>query len=85
MFAGTDAGGGIAHGRLADEIRALAAAGHPDPLGAASWNARPWLGRPGLEVGAQADLVVYRRDPRQDWSELDAPELIMLRGVPVGR
>ncbi|MBW0117101.1 amidohydrolase family protein, partial [Pseudonocardia abyssalis] len=28
VFAGTDAGGGIAHGRIADEVRALAAAGH---------------------------------------------------------
>ncbi len=80
VFAGTDAGGGIAHGRIADEIRALAAAGHPDPLGAASWLARDWLGRPGVVDGAPADLVVYRTDPRTDSTALDHPELIVLRG-----
>jgi imidazolonepropionase-like amidohydrolase len=80
VFAGTDAGGGIAHGRIADEIRALAAAGHTDPLGAASWNARHWLGRPAPHPGLPADLVVYRTDPRTDLAALDDPALIMLRG-----
>ncbi|MHA6784467.1 amidohydrolase family protein [Pseudonocardia saturnea] len=80
VFAGTDAGGGIAHGRIADEIRALAAAGHTDPLGAASWNARQWLGRPAPRPGVRADLVVYRTDPRTDLAALDEPALIMLRG-----
>ncbi|MGD9988954.1 amidohydrolase family protein [Pseudonocardia sp.] len=80
IFAGTDAGGGIRHGRIADEIAALAAAGHPDPLGAASWAAREWLGRPGLTPGAPADLVVYRDDPRADLTALREPVLIVLRG-----
>ncbi len=80
VYAGTDAGGGIAHGRIADEIRALAAAGHPDPLGAASWHARSWLGRPAPHPGVPADLVVYRSDPRADLSVLDDPALILLRG-----
>lgn len=80
VYAGTDAGGGIAHGRIADEVRALAAAGHTDPLGAASWNARHWLGRPAPHPGAPADLVVYRSDPRADLSVLDEPALILLRG-----
>ncbi|WP_300013266.1 amidohydrolase family protein [Pseudonocardia sp.] len=80
VFAGTDAGGGISHGRIADEIRALAAAGHPDALGAASWHAREWLGRAGLTDGAPADLVVYRTDPRTDPAALDDPALVMLRG-----
>ncbi|GAA4847312.1 amidohydrolase family protein [Pseudonocardia benzenivorans] len=80
VFAGTDAGGGIRHGRIADEIAALAAAGHPDPLGAASWAAREWLGRPGLTPGAPADLVVYRADPRADLGTVREPALIMLRG-----
>ncbi len=64
VYAGTDAGGGIAHGRIADEVVALHRAGHPDALGAASWTARAWLGRPSLEPGAPADLAVYREDPR---------------------
>ena len=80
VYAGTDAGGGIAHGRIADEVRALHAAGHTDALGAASWNARSWLGRPTLHPGASADLVVYRTDPRTDLAALDDPALIMLRG-----
>ncbi|MHA6793252.1 amidohydrolase family protein [Pseudonocardia bannensis] len=80
VFAGTDAGGGIRHGRIADEIAALHAAGHTDALGAASWAAREWLGRPGLDAGAPADLVVYRADPRVDLATLREPALIMLRG-----
>ncbi len=54
-----------------------------DALGAASWAAREWLGRPGLEPGARADLVVYRSDPRADLSVLHEPALVMLRGRPV--
>src|SRR5512133_3479301 len=48
VYAGTDAGGGIRHGRIADEVAGLHAAGVPDALGAASWRARSWLGRPGV-------------------------------------
>jgi imidazolonepropionase-like amidohydrolase len=80
VYAGTDAGGVIAHGRIADEVAALRAAGHPDALGAASWAAREWLGRPGLVPGAPADLVVYPADPRTDPDVLHRPTLIMLRG-----
>jgi len=85
VYAGTDAGGGIDHGRLADEVIALHRAGlsAADALGAASWAAREWLGRPGLELGARADLVVYRTDPRKDLSVLHEPALVMLRGRPV--
>jgi imidazolonepropionase-like amidohydrolase len=82
VFAGTDAGGGIRHGRIADEVAALYAAGVPDALGAASWAARAWLGRPGVELGAPADLVVYRDDPRTDPGALRRPELVLLRGRP---
>lgn len=85
VYAGSDAGGGIAHGRIVDEIVELHAAGHPDALGAASWAARDWLGRPGLAVGAPADLLVYAEDPRIDPARLRAPDLIMLRGRPIAR
>jgi imidazolonepropionase-like amidohydrolase len=85
VYAGTDAGGGINHGRIADEVIALHRAGMSaaDALGAASWAAREWLGRPGLEPGARADLVVYRSDPRADLSVLHEPAVVMLRGRPV--
>jgi imidazolonepropionase-like amidohydrolase len=79
VYAGSDAGGGIAHGRIVDEIEQLHAVGHPDALGAASWAARDWLGRPGLTAGAPADLLVYADDPRSP-DVLREPQLIMLRG-----
>jgi imidazolonepropionase-like amidohydrolase len=82
VYAGTDAGGGIAHGRIADEVAALHAAGHPDALGAASWAAREWLGRPSLQPGRPADLVVYRDDPRRDPAALKDPVVVLLRGRP---
>jgi imidazolonepropionase-like amidohydrolase len=82
VFAGSDAGGGIDHGRVADEIRALHAAGLPAEvaLAAGSWAARDWLGLPGLVEGAPADLVVYDADPRTDLSTLASPARIVLRG-----
>ncbi|MCW2515852.1 MAG: hypothetical protein JWR11_4894 [Mycobacterium sp.] len=81
IYAGTDAGGTIAHGRIADEVAALTTIGMSatDALGAACWDARAWLGRPALEHGASADLVCYADDPRKP-GVLDHPELIMLRG-----
>lgn len=86
VYAGTDAGGGIRHGRIADEIAAMAATGlgARRALGAASWAAREWLGRPGVVAGAPADLVVYREDPRRDPAVLRHPELVLLRGRLVG-
>jgi imidazolonepropionase-like amidohydrolase len=82
VFAGTDAGGGIVHGRIADEVRALHAAGLPAEaaLAAASWSARSWLGLPCIEEGAPADLVVYDADPRADLGTLARPRHILLRG-----
>lgn len=82
IYTGTDAGGGIAHGRIADEILALHAAGlsPTDALAAASWRARAWLGRPGLGHGDPADLVVYREDPRVDLTVVRRPALVVVRG-----
>lgn len=82
VFAGTDAGGGIEHGLIAEEIRALADAGLPAEaaLAAGSWAARDWLGLPCIEDGVPADLVVYDADPRADLSVLARPTLTMLRG-----
>jgi imidazolonepropionase-like amidohydrolase len=87
VFAGTDAGGGIEHGRIAEEIRALADAGLPAEaaLAAGSWAARDWLGLPCLEEGVPADLVVYDADPRADLDVLARPGLTLLRGRVVGR
>jgi len=82
VYAGTDAGGSLAHGRVADEVRELHAAGlsRTAALTAATWGARAWLGRDGLVEGAQADLVVYPADPRLDLGVLAAPTHVVLRG-----
>jgi imidazolonepropionase-like amidohydrolase len=82
IYAGTDAGGGIAHGRIADEVEALKGIGMSatDALGAASWTARRWLWRPGLDHGASADLLCYADDPRQGAAVLNHPGLVILRG-----
>jgi len=79
LLAGTDS---RPHGRVADEIRALAAAGvRPhDALAAGSWAARAYLGLPGLAEGAPADAVVYDADPRTDLGQLDHPRAVILRG-----
>ena len=85
IYAGTDAGGGVGHGRIADEVDALKGIGMSptDALGAAAWDARRWLGRPGLEDGASADLLCYVEDPRRGAAVLNRPDLVVLRGVVV--
>jgi imidazolonepropionase-like amidohydrolase len=83
IYAGTDAGGVLPHGLIAAEVVELAALGlsAEDALGAASWRARDWLGRPSrLDDGAPADFVVYGADPLSDLGVLAAPERIVLRG-----
>jgi imidazolonepropionase-like amidohydrolase len=82
VYAGTDAGGGIAHGRIVDEIVALHEIGMPaeNAIGAASWAARTWLGYRGIEEGAAADLIAYDQDPRADLNALRHPSRIVLRG-----
>jgi imidazolonepropionase-like amidohydrolase len=84
LLAGTDS---RPHGRVANEVRAMAAAGVPahDALGAASWAARAYLGLPGLVPGAPADAVVYADDPRTDLAVLDHPTVVILRGTLVAR
>lgn len=82
VYAGTDAGGGIRHGRIVDEVQALNRVGMTpaQALAAASWAAREWLGFPSLTEGAAADVVVYDTDPRTDLDALRHPKLVMLRG-----
>jgi imidazolonepropionase-like amidohydrolase len=79
ILAGTDS---RPHGKVADEIRALAAAGLSPhvALGAGSWTARDYLGLGGLVPGAPADAVVYDSDPRADLAALSVPRAVLLRG-----
>jgi imidazolonepropionase-like amidohydrolase len=85
IYLGTDAGGSLPHGLVAQEAAELATAGLStiEVLSAATWGARSWLRRPGLDEGASADLVVYQSDPRADIGVLAAPEHIVLRGQVV--
>jgi len=82
IYAGTDAGSEVVHGRIADEVLALHAAGlsPSDALAAASWSAREWLGvADGLAGGSEASFVVYPADP-VDLAVLRHPSHVVLRG-----
>jgi imidazolonepropionase-like amidohydrolase len=84
VLAGSDAGM-VPHGNVAREIEMLRGAG-VEPvaaLAAGSWDARAFLGLPGIEHGAPADLVGFARDPREDPSVLLAPALVILDGAIV--
>ncbi|WP_255952663.1 amidohydrolase family protein [Streptomyces odontomachi] len=86
IYTGTDAGGGLAHGLLVSEVIELVRAGLPvvSALNAATWGARDWLGRPALDEGAPADLVVYEEDPRVEVRTLADPQHVVLNGRVVG-
>ncbi|WP_156669883.1 MULTISPECIES: amidohydrolase family protein [unclassified Mycobacterium] len=82
IYAGSDAGTMVAPGRIADEVEALKGIGMSptQALGSACWEARRWLGRPGLDHGASADLLCYSDDPRSGADVLRRPDLVILRG-----
>lgn len=84
VLAGTDS---LGHGDVVAEIGHLVAAGLPPAaaVGAACWDARRYLGFPGLEEGAPADLVAVAADPRVTPEALRHPSLVMLRGRSANR
>lgn len=81
VLAGTDAGMGP-HGMVRHEIRHVAEAGLPPEaaLAVGSGAARRFLGLPGLEEGAPADLVAHRDDPRRNLGVLAHPSVRILDG-----
>jgi imidazolonepropionase-like amidohydrolase len=85
VYAGTDAGGGIAHGRIVDEVVALAEAGlgRDRALAVATVGARDWLGRPRIEPGAPSDVLVLPADPYADLGVLRHPVAVLRRGRQV--
>ena len=82
IYAGSDAGGSMAHGLISDEVEALKGVGMTptEALGAACWDARRWLGRPALVDGAPADLLCFIEDPRTAAGVLARPDRVVLRG-----
>jgi len=82
IYAGSDAGGNLAHGLIAQEVEALGGIGMSPTaaLGAACWDARRWLGRPGLTDCAAADLLCFAEDPRAGRGVLSRPDRVILRG-----
>jgi imidazolonepropionase-like amidohydrolase len=86
VYVGTDAGGSLAHGLAAQEVERLTRCGLSplEALDAGTWAARAWLGRPALDEGAEADLLVLAGDPREDVTVLQRPSAIVLRGKVIG-
>jgi imidazolonepropionase-like amidohydrolase len=84
VFAGTDAGGTRDHGTIMEEIWALSDVWGEEywdrthfALGAASWQARRWLGEPQiLDDGAPADLLLLDEDPH--WNLYALEDSILL-------
>jgi len=79
LLAGTDE---EPHGSVADEVEVLVRYGVPPraALEAATSGARAYLGLPGLEPGAPADLVTFERDPRDGVDALRTPAAILVAG-----
>lgn len=88
MYAGTDAGGQLPHGLIAQEVLELIAAGIPasEAVAASSWAARAYLlgGSGRIAQGEPADLVVYGDDPRVKPETLLNPVRVILNGHIVG-
>ena len=83
LLIGTDAGGTISHGSLAQEAAEWVSAGLPatEAVAAATWRARAFLGAASISEGASADVVTFASDPREDITALSDPSHVILRGV----
>lgn len=86
VYVGTDAGGSLPHGLVAQEVAELTKAGFStvEAIHAGCWGARAWLGFPGLDEGAEADVTVYQDDPLENIEALAHPSHVVLRGRLVG-
>jgi imidazolonepropionase-like amidohydrolase len=81
VHAGTDAGGFVEHGRVADEVTAMAELiGAKAAMFAASHSARTWLGLPVYDIGAPADLTIYPENPAGDLGVLQHPATVVRAG-----
>lgn len=82
---GTDAGGVIEHGRIAEEMALMIEAQIPvaDVIAAATWRGRELLNVPGFDEGHPADFVIYDADPHANSAELSRPRAVFLAGERV--
>ncbi len=83
VYAGTDAGGGIEHGRIVDEVTALAGVG----MAADDGDRRGLLAGQGMAGLAgprprapRPTCSATATDPRTDLATLRSPSRILLRG-----
>ncbi len=83
MFAGTDAGGFVEHGRIVDEVEAMTAIGLDacGALAAATYSPRDWLGAGTLRPGDRADFLILHDDPRKNLQTLREPIAVVCGGV----
>lgn len=83
IFAGTDAGGFVEHGRIVDEIERLAGVGlgARGALAAATTEPRRWLGAGILDDGDRADFLVFRENPVENLNILRHPAAIVCAGT----
>ncbi|GAB18068.1 peptidase M38 family protein [Gordonia effusa NBRC 100432] len=82
MYAGTDAGGFVGHGRIVDEVEAMTALGFGmrEALWQASVAPRRWLGAGLLDDGDRADFLVLDANPIVDPSALRRPTAVVSSG-----
>jgi imidazolonepropionase-like amidohydrolase len=85
VYAGTDAGGFVEHGRIVDEIVALSEVGlgAARAIDAACSSARNWLGAGALAAGDRADVIVLRQNPVDYLATLRSPATIVCGGTVV--
>lgn len=85
IFAGTDAGGFVEHGRIVDEIERLVDIGLDTrgALAAATTEPRKWLGAGVLDEGERADFLVFEDNPATDLGILRYPLAVVCGGVHV--
>ncbi|MDR1633619.1 MAG: amidohydrolase family protein [Bifidobacteriaceae bacterium] len=83
LLVGSDESTNIPHGVYCAETDLMALAGIPSEaiVEAATYGGRDYLGVPGIEEGASADVVVYASDPRVSVAVLRSPQAIVLRGA----
>ncbi|MGW0037150.1 amidohydrolase family protein [Gordonia sp. NPDC003376] len=85
IYAGTDAGGFVEHGRIVDEIDALTGIGMStrEAIAAASTAPRQWLDAGTLADGDPADFLVFDTDPTVDPGVLRYPSEIVCSGLSI--